>query len=288
MDIVCNNTHFKFSGMDASQIINKYHIGKVSGDTMLLEPCESIYLYMKGKILPTENMNLPEIITSVFDEDIYIYYVYSLLKSKGFIVKRDGNKFYYRKLGEKFGIPAILIKEWDTINFPYIYTNAPAIFITVDEEKSITYFKATTIDPFGNVKTPIIKQVSGRLNNIYYTVDSQPSWFGQEFMGIKVLNIFESAYIMGEINSEEDMLYRDLMERNFIVKSGFKYGQNFRIYSNSMNDHAEYLVSLMSSDKWYKISRAIRLSVSVRKKTLLAGFIENKIKYLYMERLKDI
>ena len=288
MDVVCNNTHFQFSGMDASQIINKYHTGKISGDAMVLEPCESIYLYMKGKISPVENISLSDIISRVFNEDLYIYYVYSVLKSKGFVVKRDGKKFYYRKPEEKFDIPVILIKEDDMIDFPSIYNYSPAIFITVDEEKSITYFRSSRADPFGSVDSSIIKNGIRKLNNVYYTVNSQPPWFGQDFMGVRILNKFESAYVLGETNSEEDMLYSDLIGRNFIVKSGFKYGQNFRIYSKSMNDHAEFLVSLMNVDEWYKISRAIRLSVSVRKKTLLAGFIENKLKYLYIERLKDL
>lgn len=288
MDIICKNTHFKLSDMDASQIMNKYHTGKISEDKMFLDPCESIYLFMKGKIVPAENMSVSEMIASVFDEDLYTFYVYSVLKSKGFIVKREGNKFYFRKPKEKFSIPAILIKEGEIIDFSYLYTNSPAIFITVDEEKSITYFRATPVDPTGNADSHITKKGIGKLNNFYYTVNPQPSWFGTEFMGARVLNKFESDYMLNQINSEEDLLYSDLVDRNFIVKSGFKYGQNFRIYSDSMNDHAEFLVSLMNSDEWYKISRAIRLSVSVRKKTLFAGFIENKLKYLYMERLKDI
>jgi len=288
MDIICNNIHFQFLGMDASQILNRYHTGKISGDKMFLEPCESIYLCMKGKISPVEKMGMSEIISSVFHDDLYIYYVYSVLKSKGFIVKRDGNRFYYRRVGENFGIPVILIKEGDVIGFSTLYVDSPAIFITVDEEKSITYFRATPVDPSGNIRSHVVKGSVGKLNNVYYTVNPEPEWFGQDFMGARILNRFESAYILDEIHSDEDLLYRDLVDRNFIVKSGFKYGQNFRIYSDSMNDHAEFLVSLMKCDEWYKISRAIRLSVSVRKKTLLAGFIGTKLKYLYIERLRDI
>jgi tRNA splicing endonuclease len=54
-----------------------------------------------------------------------------------------------------------------------------------------------------------------------------------------------------------------------------------------MKDHAEYLVSLMTTEKWYKISRAIRLSASVRKKSIIAGFIGTDLKYIDIERLKD-
>ena len=44
---------------------------------------------MKGKIVPESKMNMADLINSVFNEDLYIYYVYSVLKSKGFIVKRE-------------------------------------------------------------------------------------------------------------------------------------------------------------------------------------------------------
>ena len=288
MEIVCRNTHFVLSGMDISQIINKYHVGKMRANVLELDPCECIYLYMKGKIIPEPEMGLPQVISSVFTEDLYIYYVYSILKEKGLIVKRDGNKFFYKKPGEEYSIPVILIKEGDLIDFSSLYVDLPAIFITVDEEKSITYFRADFIDPEGNADSDISIGNPEKLNNIYYTTNSHPEWFGQEFMGVKILNQFEANYISGELKTDEDKLYRDLIKRHFIVKSGFKYGQNFRIYSDSMENHAEFLVSLMTSEKWYKISRAIRLSTSVRKKTLIAGFIGNDLKYIYIERLRDI
>jgi len=287
MDIICKNTHFKLSGMDVSQIINKYHVGKLKGDTLFLDPCEAIYLYIKGKIMPKAEMTTLQVISSIFDDDLYIYYIYSILKGKGLIVKREGNKFYYRKLGEEFGTPVILIKEGELTNFSWLYENLPAIFITVDEEKSITYFKADAIEPHGNAYSSISADRIGKLNNISYVINSYPEWFGQEFAGVKILNEYEANYILGELKTDEDKLYSDLIKRHFIVKSGFKYGQNFRIYSNSMEDHAEYLVSLMTAEKWYKISRAIRLSASVRKKPLIAGFIGTDLKYIEIERLKD-
>jgi tRNA-intron endonuclease len=287
MEIICKNTHFKLSGMDVSQIINKYHVGKLKGDTLFLDPCETIYLYIKGKIIPETEMNMLQVIGSIFDEDLYIYYIYSILKGKGLIVKREGNKFYYRKLGEEFGMPVILIKEDELTNFSSLYENLPAIFITIDEEQSITYFRANAIDPQGHADSSISAEKIGKLNNMSYVINSEPEWFGQEVMGVKILNEYESNYILGELKTDEDKLYSDLIKRHFIVKSGFKYGQNFRIYSNSMEDHAEYLVSLMTTEKWYKISRAIRLSASVRKKSLIAGFIGTDLKYIDIERLKD-
>jgi tRNA-intron endonuclease len=288
MDVVCNNIHFQLHGMDVSQIINKYHTGKVKDGILFLDPCESIYLYMKGKIMPEPGMTMANLIRSVYTGDLFAYYVYSILKNRGFIVKREGNKFYYKRAGEEYTIPVIMIKEGELTEFSWLYENTPAIFMAVDEENSITYFKADYIDPMGNADSNVSVKKLEKLNNIYYATSCRPEWFGQDFMGVKILNKFESNYILGESNTPEDILYSDLLKRKFIVKSGFKYGQNFRIYMDSMNNHAEFLVSLMGKEKWYKISRAIRLSASVRKKTLIAGFINGQLKYIDIKRLKDL
>ena len=69
MEIVCRNTHFVLSGMDISQIINKYHVGKMRDNVLELDPCECIYLYMKGKIMPEPEMGLPQVISRVLSEN---------------------------------------------------------------------------------------------------------------------------------------------------------------------------------------------------------------------------
>jgi hypothetical protein len=184
--------------MDVSQIINKYHVGKLKGDTLFLDPCETIYLYIKGKIIPETKMDMLQVIGSIFDEDLYIYYIYSILKER-VNCKAEGNKFYYRKLGEEFGMPVILIKEGELTNFSSLYENLPAIFITIDEEQSITYFRANAIDPQGHADSSISAEKIGKLNNMSYVINSEPEWFGQEVMGVKILNEYESNYILGEL-----------------------------------------------------------------------------------------
>ncbi len=289
MDIICKNASFITCDISISQIINKYHIGRIIDNNFYINPYEAVYLYIKNKIKPLNLNGLEDIMERLFDDDVYLYYVYEILKNKGYYIKREKNKFYFkRESKEKYDLPVILIKENEVINFSDIYNELPSIFITVDEEKSVTYFYADYIDPYGCVNEEInIKNVE-KINNVYYTRDNTPEWFGENFHMIKILNDFEADYITKTIKSNEDLLYNDLINRKFIVKSGFKYGQNFRVYRKSMNEHAEYLVSFIDSEEWYKISRAIRLSISVRKKTIFSGFINKEIKYIKIERLRDI
>ena len=115
-----------------------------------------------------------------------------------------------------------------------------------------------------------------------------PEWFGVNFHGKKLLNDYEIKYLNKDIKNPLDKIYKDLIERGFIVKSGFKYGSNFRVYKNSMDEHSEYLVSYMEKDLWYVIARAVRLASNVRKKLIIAGIIENKPLYIKIERLRDI
>ncbi len=289
MDIICKNARFVACNISTSQIINKYHIGKIVDNNFYITPCDAIYLYVKGKIKPLDLNGLKDIMEKLFDDDIYLYYVYEILKNKGYYVKNEGNKFYFkRKSKEKYGVHVILVRENEVINFSQVYNELPAIFITVDEEKSVTYFHADYIDPYGHVNDEINVKNVEKIDNVYYTPDEAPEWFGESFHRIKILNDFEANYVTNTMKSNEDLLYNDLIKRKFIVKSGFKYGQHFRIYAKSMNDHAEYLVSFIDSEEWYKISRAIRLSISVRKETIFSGFINGTVRYIKIERLKDI
>jgi len=70
------------------------------------------------------------------------------------------------------------------------------------------------------------------------------------------------------------------MERGFVVRTGFKYGTHFRVYtSGSIEEHSDILVHLVERDakiSWEALSRAIRLSHSVRKRMLFASIGKRK------------
>jgi tRNA-intron endonuclease len=83
-------------------------------------------------------------------------------------------------------------------------------------------------------------------------------------------------------------VYKDLRDRTYIVKTGFKYGCHFRVYRKSIEDHAEFLVHVMvhngsiTSDD---IIRHVRLAHSVKKTMILALLDEeNDINYYSVER----
>ncbi|MGC9150079.1 MAG: tRNA-intron lyase [Candidatus Micrarchaeia archaeon] len=70
-------------------------------------------------------------------------------------------------------------------------------------------------------------------------------------------------------------IFKDWRNNDFVVKSGFKFGCDFRIYpstSPNKNVHSKYVLHLLPKEKTKvsEISRAIRVAHSVRKKFILA------------------
>ncbi|MFH1126578.1 MAG: tRNA-intron lyase [archaeon] len=95
-------------------------------------------------------------------------------------------------------------------------------------------------------------------------------------------------------------VYRDLRNRGFIVKSGFKFGTHFRVYDRGVNpykegakeskDHTKYNVHAvpenhtMSYQEW---SRYVRLSQNIRARALLAVVDEeNDVTYYNIKRVR--
>ena len=100
------------------------------------------------------------------------------------------------------------------------------------------------------------------------------------------LNIYEDdslcsvGYIMDIIKQEElygkYVVFRDLKDRGFVIKTGFKYGSEFRLYDRGGGPgqgHSDYLVKIIFEN--YDISALdfasyVRVSHGVNKKLLLA------------------
>ena len=100
------------------------------------------------------------------------------------------------------------------------------------------------------------------------------------------LNIYEDdaectvGYLIDILKQQENygkyIVYRDLKDRGFVIKTGFKYGSEFRLYNRGggpNQSHSDYLVKIIFED--YNINALdfasyVRVSHGVNKKLLLA------------------
>jgi len=83
-------------------------------------------------------------------------------------------------------------------------------------------------------------------------------------------------------------VYKDLRERGFLVRTGFKFGTHFRVYDRgvklkkgpkSAKEHTKWIVHAVPEDfkfSYAELSRAVRLAHNIRAKMLWAVVDEEK------------
>jgi tRNA-intron endonuclease len=86
------------------------------------------------------------------------------------------------------------------------------------------------------------------------------------------------------------IVYRDLRNRGYIVKTGFKYGSEFRLYERGKSPgdgHSDYLVKVANENSQFMmsdLSSYVRVAHGVNKKLLFAVVDdENDITYYNVE-----
>ncbi len=99
---------------------------------------------------------------------------------------------------------------------------------------------------------------------------------------------------------ERFIVYEDLRERGLTVKTGFKFGCDFRVYKRGVSgvrkgprkagEHTRWIVSVVPEDytcSFHDLSRAVRLSHSIRARMLWAIVdSENNVTYYEVLRLR--
>jgi tRNA-intron endonuclease len=117
----------------------------------------------------------------------------------------------------------------------------------------------------------------------------------------KIIN-FKDFYKMG-IEKESEfhqkfIVYRDLRERGYLVKTGFKFGMHFRVYERGVKlkrgpkepfEHTKWVVHAISEEDRFsypELSRATRLAQNIRANMLWAVVdSENDVTYYEIKRL---
>ena len=289
-----------FSIMDErspSYIINRYKLGKFANSFLNLDPYEAFFLMSKDKIEPENPMfrdpasfishlQFPELFLLVFP-------AYDWFKRMGVQVKVEGKYIMFRKNTDvEYSPPYMVIRENDSISWRELLDMGNISFLVIDDEMDLTAFSMEELEPAGKHELQTAEYYKGRSDSFQIVSDENlPTWMGAKIGRWTYLNRFERSFIAGNELSDlsiEQRVYNDLARRGFIIRTGFKYGANFRIYSGELEDHADFLVHVFpEEEQWYKISRAVRVAHAVRKKMIFAGESQGKIAYRKIERVRD-
>ena len=85
-------------------------------------------------------------------------------------------------------------------------------------------------------------------------------------------------------------LYRALRRRGLVVKTGFKFGTHFRVYTGAPDEeHAPYLVHAVPPERrlaWPEVAGFVRLAHGVRKRLFFAVPIDGEFRLLELARRK--
>jgi len=196
----------------------------------------------------------------------------------------------------------------------------------VDEESDITFYEAREKSMAGQMEKAQTGGVATLLEDRVVLWDESISkrfhehgFYGQPVGGRLQLSLVESAYLLERglvrlsdrsgasldfdgfrdkartIEQDFDLkykVYKDLRDRNLVVKTGFKFGSHFRVYKRvgglELVPHSEYLVHAVPEDHIFHlqaVSRAVRLAHSVRKQMVFA-YPDGEVKYLEIRRLR--
>ena len=198
-------------------------------------------------------------------------------------------------------------------------------FAIVDEEGDLTYYKVNLLDINGVNKECVYEKVKGvLLKNRVVIFDKEISknlhekeFYGKPFGKGLQLSLVEAFYLFekgfvdiqtesGKKISKEKLeqtilklqpdfksrlvVFKDLKKKGLIVKTGFKFGAHFRVYTSKPDDaHAEYLIHVIEKgfkSIWAEVSRAVRLAHSVNKEIVFARVDKDKIDFINFGRLR--
>lgn len=104
----------------------------------------------------------------------------------------------------------------------------------------------------------------------------------------KLTKEFFKSLLLNEGLYTRFLVYRDLRNRGYIVKTGFKYGSDFRLYGRGKSPgdgHSEYLVKIFHESEEISVlefSSNVRVAHGV-KKTLLMAVVDDEGDVTYYE-----
>lgn len=294
---ICNGIVFTIKeDRSALYLHNKYHIGTMKENNLILKPYETIYLVLLDRIKPINPFygNIKKLVAELISEnDMAGMKAYVEIKKEGAKVSIERDFFSIARKQEKNKVARKVypIMENSVVDTAWFSALADSFVASVDEDGDITYYSITQVPMSGkneNQFTNISLEKIG--SRALSSPDGIPNWMGYNLGGIKALSYHETLLIEGNHSEEPAFkVYLYLVQHGLIVKSGFKYGCNFRAYTESINSHSDFLVQVFPNQmEWYEVSRAVRVANSVRKDMIFPIQENGELKFIKVKRVRSI
>ena len=297
----------------ASTLTNKGSFGeKIPGGLLKLSLLEGAYLMENGRITVRwdkgdKKMDHTEILEEGMRDDPHFmenYLVHRDLRNRGLIAKESGaGSFLIYPRGGRPGKSkpdgsVTVRRENDSQSVQDLYLEAlkrenifqAAVTAVVDGDWDITYYRVE-VNPFDEGGENEVKGIEGsgripipRGGAIIKGVDPErirkDLFIGTALDSSMLLSEEEDRYL-NDIDHDPEGIhrikwdtYKDLRGRGWFVRTGFKYGTHFRVYTRHPDeDHSAMLVHCMPGDQeitWEEFSRGVRLCHSVNKRMIYA------------------
>lgn len=278
-----SGNNFTASDQSTKDILKKGFFGNGEKGKMKLYPEEVLYLIdvrnaectYKGKSLTFNDIASKSLKTKKFTAR---YFTYKDWRDRGLIIKRPTFKH-----GESGKTP---IKEYpkSSLALPIfklkgLFFKQDLITIVEDSENGKKLYESLWFGQYGSYKAAD----RGKLNKL----DAYEALFLLDKGTLHIENATRKALIKSATARRKDFLklyevYADWRQRNYVIKTGFKFGTHFRIYfpgakpvkgENDDWTHSKHVIHVFPKDSKMLIAewaRAIRVAHSVRKTFILA------------------
>ncbi len=294
---ICNGISFLITnGKTPNYLHSRYSVGTILEGDLVLKPFEAIYLFSVEKITCEigQKMTLANLLPALLtDEEIPMLRSYVEIKSDGAKISIEPDHFSVSKKHEKKseGRQVFPIMENSSINPNWLIKTLNGFVSSVDEDGDITLYQVTeeVIGKENTINTKDCNPISFGEHSLCEP-ESVPGWVGYNIGQVKILSENETKYFKNKWDkSLSNRTYNFLVNNGMIVKSGFKYGCNFRVYKSSIDLHSEFLILLLEKDlEWFEVSRAVRVANSVKKGMLFATEFENKLVFVKVKRVRSL
>ncbi len=303
--------------------------GEKRGRNLVIDLFEGVYLQKIGKIkIKSGNRTLTlkqifEIASNIHSGFEVKYAIFEDLNNRGLRAKYTPEGYFLVfPRGVKRGMHAESLlygfSDYDGIEMTKLRDflvkseklGLKLTFAIVDQEWEVTYYRVRKIEPEGEMDEITGENVKGViLGDHVFVENGNTALYTEFFFGnrnlILVLSKIEAKYLQDKgilelnedlkLNEREDLLYRVYRycrDMRLVVKTGFKFGSDFRAYRKIKNieelGHSEYLINVMrKDDKLYLTDMAcsVRLAHNVRKKMVYA-VVDRDIEFIEIKRVR--